>query len=76
MKAILDDHDDVEWFETFQEVAEKTTEAEMELKSTRNSLRSLQEEHTQMKQELQTTQQEKTAAEESLKQLSEVNNRL
>ncbi len=44
----------------------------MELKSTRNSLRSLQEEHTQVKQELQATQQEKIAADESLKQLSEV----
>ena len=55
-----------------QEVAEKTTELEMELTTARKSLHKLQEEKDHLQEELQSAMENKTGVEESLNQLTEV----
>ena len=55
-----------------QDVAEKTTELEMELTTARKSLHKLQEEKDHLQEELQSAIENKTGVEESLNQLTEV----
>ena len=56
----------------FQEVAEKTTELEMELMTAKKSMQKLQGEKERLQQELLSAAENKTGLEESLNQLTEV----